>query len=196
MPGGTDLHSLGAPGGRSVLAVLCPPPYACPRGSIGSWAMFPGALGSGACAAGIALPGPQPPKAAGRSPLCPEPHWTHRLLPRPRWAHSSPLPCSARGASGALPGCTSSVIDPGKQQASPPLLQFCSISLLSAFPSGKNPVRLLKFLLLRNWALQSWGLLLCGLTPAPCGAPPLLDSFLFIYFFPPSYLVRSENSSL
>ena len=74
--------------------------------------MSPGGLGSGACAAGVALPG---------SPLRPEPRPTLRLLPQaPRGALR---PFTEMGGCGARsprrPG-----IPPG--------------SLLSAFPSGKS----------------------------------------------------------
>ena len=62
----TDLHSLGTPSGRSVLAVLGPPAFTYPEGSTGSLAVSPRPLQSGACAAGITLQGPC-------SPLRPEP---------------------------------------------------------------------------------------------------------------------------
>ena len=40
---------LGPPGGRSHLAVLCPPGLCLTWGSTRSWAVSPGALGSGTC---------------------------------------------------------------------------------------------------------------------------------------------------
>ena len=58
----------------------------------------------------------------------------------------------------------------------------------------ESGVDFLKFLLLWGWAFLSWRPVLSCLSPAPRGAPPQLDSFLF--YFPPSYLVRSENPSL
>ena len=42
------------------------------------------------------------------------------------------------------PGCTSSISDPGNLEAPLPLLWFCWVSLLSAFPSGKNLVWIFK----------------------------------------------------
>ena len=54
--GGADLHSLGVPGGRNILAALCPPCLRLPWGwgSAGSWVVSPRTLGTGAPAAGIA----------------------------------------------------------------------------------------------------------------------------------------------
>ena len=56
----TDLHSSGSLGGRSVLAVLCPPSLFLPQGERPILEWVPGALGSQACAAGIGLPAMQP----------------------------------------------------------------------------------------------------------------------------------------
>ena len=146
----------------------------------------PRALGSGACAAGIMLLGPGLPKAAGHSPLHPEP--PPELLPRPR------RPC-APALYHALPRDTSSVSDPGNLGASLPLLWFCPGSLLSAFPSGKNLVQIFQipaspgrdFPVLEALA-PPLALLLQGLLPHW-----ILFSF---FFFPSSYLVRSANPSL
>ena len=102
--------------------------------------MSPSALGSGARAAGIALPGPWLPKAAGCSPLHPEPPLTDWLLPRPRRCELQPfteigLWFVVRSPSAALP----LIVTPGAWRLpAPPAILL--ISLLSAFPSGKNPV--------------------------------------------------------
>ena len=63
----TDPHRLGAPGGRGVLAVLCPPGLRLSRGERRILGCVPGALGSGPALL-ESLPGPRLPKAAGRSP--------------------------------------------------------------------------------------------------------------------------------
>ena len=72
--GGADLHSWGAPRGRSVLAVLCPPGLCQPRGRAGSWA-----------------PGPRSPSGS-RRPAAP----AHQV-------RCSPAGSWARGVWHALP---------------------------------------------------------------------------------------------
>ena len=67
--------------GVSLLPCVLPA-SACPEGSSGSWAVSPGTLGSGTCAAGIALRGP-------RSPHCVE-------LPTERLPELLPGPHQAR----------------------------------------------------------------------------------------------------
>ena len=52
--GSANLHSLGPPSGRSVLAVLCPPGLCLSWGSGRSCAVSPSTLGSQASSAGIA----------------------------------------------------------------------------------------------------------------------------------------------
>ena len=71
-------------GAQSQESPPCPVPSmppTCPGGSAVSPAVSPGVLGSGSCAAGIALQGPRLWKAARRSPLCPGP--LPELLPCP-----------------------------------------------------------------------------------------------------------------
>ena len=79
--GGADLHSSGAPGGWRVLGVVCPPCLHLSGVRAGLLAVSSGALGSGACAAGITFLGPRLLKAAEHSPSCPEP--PPELLPWP-----------------------------------------------------------------------------------------------------------------
>ena len=101
-----------------------------------------GALGSRACAAGIALLGPRLLKAAARSPCLLEP------LPDQPASAQGPTECSSSPLRRLAPVCgalcpwrTLSPSDPGNLEAPLPLLWCCSISLLSAFSLGKNPVR-------------------------------------------------------
>ena len=78
---GTYLHSSGVPGGRSVLTVLCPPGPRMSQGDCQILGYAPGCLGSGACATGIALPGPSIPRIAIRLPeLPPELPWGLRSV--------------------------------------------------------------------------------------------------------------------
>ena len=74
--------------GESCSPVTSLPPVVL-EGTLDPWLCPLGALGSGVCAAGIPLPGPQIPKAEGRSPLCPEP--PTELLLRPQQLHAPGL---------------------------------------------------------------------------------------------------------
>ena len=145
--------------------------------------MSPGALGSGTCAAGITLPGPQPPPrgaaASATFELLLGPG-SHRGAPPFREPGRRCVVCSPQRR-------TSSVNDPGNLGAPLPLLGSCRSSLQAPFPSG----RLLKLLLLRDGAFLSW-----GLSPGSSWGPSPLDAVLFLYyFFPFSYLDRSVSSS-
>ena len=83
------------------------------------------------------------PKAAGHSPLCPEP--PPELLPRLHGVRFLALYRAWPTVCGMLsPWCTSSVSVPGNLEAPLPLLRFCLSSLLSTFPFGKNPVQSFK----------------------------------------------------
>ena len=85
---------------------------------------------------------------------------------------------------GALsPGHTSSVSDLGNLEAPLPLLRFCPSSLLNAFPSGKNLVRIFKVLASPGLGFPVWRLLLPGPSPALHGALPHLILFYFYFFF-------------
>ena len=88
---------------------------ACPKARAGSWTVSPGALGSGACTAGIA--------AGWCSPLCAEP--PPELLPRPSWARAPALGLWCVGRSPL--GRTSSVSDPGNLGSPLPLLGSCGV---------------------------------------------------------------------
>ena len=106
--GGRGSAQLLARGGRSILAVLCPPASACPEGSTGSWAVSPGALRSGVCAAGITLPGPAS-EGSRCSLLRPEALPNLPASPRgPAWQALQPftelgLRCVGCSPPGALP---------------------------------------------------------------------------------------------
>ena len=165
------------PGQEGQECPRCPgpsPPWPVPGGA-GS-RLCP--LGSGACAAGVWLPEPLP---------------THRLLPEaPR---SALQPFTELGRCGGRSTLrTSSVSDPGDWRSPPPT--SWRSSQLSAFPSRRNPGRILKLPLVcfsRAALTRLGGFPRCRPQPGSSGAPPHLILF---YFFPPPYLVRSENPSL
>ena len=128
--GGANLHSLGVP--RRQERPRCPlssRPPPVPGGVQDPGLCTPCALGSGFCAAGIALP--------GLPPLEPIPHSCSRGPPpaAPALYHAWPPGCAA-----LYPGRTFSVSDPGNLGSPLPLLQYCPGSPLSASLSGKNPV--------------------------------------------------------
>ena len=97
---------------------------ACPGGSAGSWAVSPGALGSGVCAAGIALPGPCSP-LHDEPPPEPQP----QLLLGPCRACSRPLGSSAAVCGTLYPGAHLLITAPGSLGASLSLLGSCPSSL-------------------------------------------------------------------
>ena len=135
--GGTDLHSLGAPSSRRALIALGLPCLHCPGGT-----QDPGlcALGSGAC--WNRAPGLQLPKAARHSLLGLE---LPPDLLRPHGARAPALHRDRPAMCSMLsPGCTSSISDSRKLEAPLPILRSCQISLLSTFPSRKNPVQIFK----------------------------------------------------
>ena len=76
-----DLHSSGSNRGMNVLTVLDLPGLGLSRGSAGSWAVPPGALGSRAWAAGIVLLGSLHQKAEGAVPSTGSRLLTYWLLP-------------------------------------------------------------------------------------------------------------------
>ena len=125
----------GMPGGWSLLACPVPSPLPSVPSKRRILGCVPWRPGIRACAAGIVLPRPWLPKAAGRSPPCPEP--PAELFPRPRRTRAPALYRARPAVCGALsPGRTSSGSDPGNLEAPLPLLRFCPSSLLSAFLSG------------------------------------------------------------
>ena len=76
-----------------------------------------------------------------------------------------------------------------------PLLRFCPSSLLSAFLSRMNPVQIFEAPASPGLGFPVLEAFAAALSPAPRGGPSP-TGFFFIYFFPPSYFVRSANSSL
>ena len=145
--GYADLPSLGAPRGR--MSCRCPvqsPPLLVPGQVQDHGLCPPSALVSGACAAGIRLPGLCLPKVAGHRLFFLDPLPAHLASPEALLgACSSPLPRSAFSVWCALSrGSTSSISDSGTLVAPLPLLQFCPISLLSTFQSGKNSAQIFK----------------------------------------------------
>ena len=145
--GCTDLHSLGAPSGRRVLAVLCPPRFCLPQGEgrIAGFAWVPWVsrvLCCWTCAPGAASPAEnraQPPLSGARPP-------TDWLVPNAPEGFSSPaLYRYCPVVCGELsPGRPYSSCDSRNLEASLPLLGFCLISMLSYFPSGKTPTWIFK----------------------------------------------------
>ena len=101
-------------------------------------------------------------------------------------APATPAPsCTWLAGCGLLsPGCTSSVSAPGNLGAPLPVLESCPSSLRAPF----HLRRFLKLLLLRGWAFLSWRSLPPALARLLPGAPPSLDSFLFIFFHLPTLL--------
>ena len=169
---------MGAPGGRSFLAVLCPPRLCLSQGEAGSWAVSPSALESG----------PAPLESCARGWIAPS-ACSHSL--RCSWGPPGALqPFTALDPGGgcALPwDALSLLVTPG---AWGPHCPSCgSPRVPCSVPFHQERIRggFLKFPLLQGWAFLSWRLL--------AGAPRPLDSYLFIYF-PSSYLVGSANSSL
>ena len=177
--GCTDLHSSGPPGGRRVVAALCPPglclspaehwTLGCVSPRLGLWCLCDWNHTLGAvqpllrlsCSWGAAGHSIQPFRVLG-----------------PR--------CVVPSSSGRI----SSVSDSGSLRPSLPLLGSCQSSL----PAPFSPGRLVKFLPIWDWAFLSWGHSPPGLSPAPWGGA-LPQGCFFIYFFLSSYLDRSVNSS-
>ena len=176
--GGRHSAQLGSPGGRSILTILCPHGLHLSRREHRILGCVPGALGSRACAAGIML-WARSSEGSRCSPLPAESPLTPSFSPRPRRA---PQPFMAPPAVwGALPRAPTSVSDPGRLEAPPPLLRFGWIFLLSTFLSGRIQCGFLEFMCLWGWAFPSYPLP-SGLSLAPHGDPPPLDSFLFYFF--------------
>ena len=142
----TDLHSLGAPSGRRVLAVLCSPRFCLSQGKAGLQALL-GYLGyPGSCAAGPVLPGLPLLQRIGLSHLCEPAGLPDWLVPNALEGFSSPaLYRYCPVVCGELsPGRPYSSCDSRNLEASLPLLGFCLISMLSYFPSGKTPAWIFK----------------------------------------------------
>ena len=173
--------ALGRPVAGTSWLSFVPPASACPEGSTRSWAVSPSVLGSGACAAGIALPGPLSPFWLERLP-----ELLSKLLLGPTLPELQPFRelgwCVVRSPS---------ISAPGSLRASRPFLGYWSNSLGVPFCPG----RLVKLLLLWVRAFLSWGHSLSGLSLAPHGARPPWMLFYFFTFFLSSYLDRSVNSS-
>ena len=161
--GAADLLSWGG----SVLAVLGPPGLCLSRGRPDP-VLCPGALCSGACAVGFALPPRSPLRGAAPEPL--------RAAPGPAVRAAA---LRELGALSWVRSCSVTVL--GSPRASPPswvLLQLPT----SPFPPGRS----VQLLLLRDGALLSW-----GPSPRPqpgsSRAPPPWRP-LFLYFFFPVFL--------
>ena len=169
--GAADLLSWG----RSVLAVLGPPGLCLSRGRPDP-GLCPGALCSGACAGGFALPPRSPLRgAAARAP--PSCSGSRRAL--------QPL-----GSSAHSPGRAVAVTVPGSPRASPPSWVLLHLPA-SPFPPGKVGAAP---------APPGRGSPVLGtLAPASArllaGPLPLGGLCSFISFSPSSYLDRSANSS-
>ena len=103
--GAADLLSSGPPGGWSILTVLGPPGFCLSPGK--HWILGPGALVSGACTVGIALPGPCTPLP---TELPPEPL---RAAPGSSRTHCSPLGSSAVGCGALSPGAGALLVSQG-----------------------------------------------------------------------------------
>ena len=174
--GAADLLSWG----RSVLAVLGPPGLCLSRGRRDP-GLCPGALCSGACAGGFALPGPRNPLrgAAARAP--PSCSGSRRVPP----CALQPL-----GSSAHSPGRAVAVTVPGSPRASPPSWVLLHLPA-SPFPPGKVGAAP---------APPGRGSPVLGtLAPASArllaGPLPLGGLCFFTSFSPSSYLDRSANSS-
>ena len=168
-------------GGRSVLAVLCPPGFCLSQGErriLGCVPQCPGLRGLRCWnwAPGAAQP---PPCGAAVGAAAGDPG-------APALSGARPAVCGALS-----PGRSFSVSAPGSLRASLPLLGSCPRSVQAPFHSGG----LVKLLLLRAWAFLSSGHSTVGLSPAAHGAPPPWMLF-YNFFFSSSYLDRSELFSL
>ena len=84
------------------------------------------------------------------------------------------------------PGCPSSNSDSGNLEASLPLLRLCLISLLSTFPSRKNPVWIFKVSTSPGLGFPVPEALAAPLQPGFSQGPTPLYSF---FFFSSSFLV-------
>ena len=190
--GGADLHSLGAPGGRRVLAVLCPPHLRLsPRTHSRILGCVPQHTGIRGLRCWNPVLGASAPKGSrAQTPVRSPP--THRLLPEaPPGAHPSPLPRSAWCEVHSPPGHTSSVSDPGRLEVSLPLLRFCPISLLSAFLSFCQEESGVDF---KSSCFSRAGLSCSRGFHSLALARPLtgpLPHLILFSFFLPSYFVRS-----
>ena len=174
----------GCPAAGESLLSCALPTSSCPGGSALSWAVSPGALGFGVCAAGIVLPGLRLLKAAGHSPLRSEPLPDLPASPLGRTRHAlQSFPRSILGCGTLYLGGTSSVSDSGRLEAPLPLLWFCPSSLLSTFPSWKNPVWIFKVPASPGLGFPVPEAFTPGLSPAPRGDPSPPDSFLFYSAF-------------
>ena len=140
--GGADLHSLGVPGCWKALPLLGPPHLTCPGGAQDRWRHPPLPWDPGACAAGWCLRGAAP---QGSRALPPPPRAAARAAPEASQGAAPALyRAGPHGVWRDLPQGTSSVSDPGKWEAPLPLLRFCPSSLVRAFLSRKNPVKIFK----------------------------------------------------
>ena len=101
--GGSDMHSSGPAGSRSVLTVLSPPGLCLSPG---------GAPDLGLCPPLPWAPGPAPLESRSRVAQPPPLRATAELLPGPHWVRSIFLFRSAHGV-GALPGAPLLLVTPG-----------------------------------------------------------------------------------
>ena len=147
MVGGTDLHSVGAPSSRRVLAVLSPPCLHLSRGehripAVSTWS--PGTWGP--VLLGTVLPAtvspagnraqPPPPRGGPPNPV------VSLKCPRGLWC-SALYGCQTTVCS-AFPPDALLLCDSQNLEASLPFLRFCPISLLSTFPTEKIPAWIFK----------------------------------------------------
>ena len=158
--GAADLLSWG----RSVLAVLGPPGLCLSRGRRDP-GLCPGALCSGACAVGFALPVRAAPSAEPRlEPL--------RAAPGPA------VRAAALRELGALSRAQLSVTVPGSPRASPPSW------VLLHLPTSPFPREGRCSSCSSGTGLSCPGDTRPGLSPAPRGAPPPWRPFVSLFLFP------------
>ena len=175
---------MGAPRGRRVLAVLCPPRLCLSRGErriLDCVCSVPRIRGL--CCWNCA-PGARAPQGSRAQPPPPEP--LPELLLRSHQARALALYRARPWVCGRLSSqCTSSVSDPGRLETPLPLLRFSPSSLLSTFLWERILCGFLKFLLLWDWAFLSQEAFAVSLSPAPGGSPfPHLILFYFSTFLP------------
>ena len=200
--GSADLHSLGAPSGRRVLAVPCPPHFHLSWGKWRIddclfwclWIQGPGCHWT--CTSGdhlfqsciCLLPESRVKDHQGQ----PELLVGFSQMPRGLW-RTCPYRYGTVVCGEVCPGRPSSYSVSRDLDASLPLLQFCPISLLSTFKSGKAQAWIFK-------VLTSPGLGFCALEAFTHSTLALLVvvplPYFISLFFPSSYFVRSKNFSL
>ena len=187
--GCTDLHSLWAPSGQE--SSRCPVPSLPPPvpGGVHDRGLCPlCTVGSGVLHCWNRTPGA---RSSGRQQGADTSFWS--LTPS---AVFSQMPCRVRAPAlyrdrptvcGVLsPMCTFSISDSEKLEASP-------ISLLSTFPSGKNPVWIFKVPASPWLGFPVLEAFATCLSLTLCGALPHLILFYFIFFCLPPLL---ETKSL